>query len=144
MTNWNDRWIELAFYFAKWSKDTSRKVGAVIVSDDKRLLSIGYNGMPSGVNYDQVARSKRPEKYFWYEHAERNAIYNAGRYGVSLIGSNMYCTLFPCAGCTRAIIQAGIKTLYAPKPNFKDEKYGQEWRASVQMLNEAGVAYTQF
>lgn len=144
MTNWQNRWMELAFHFAKWSKDTSRKVGAVIVSDDKRLLSIGYNGMPSGVNDDQAERSERPQKYYWYEHAERNAIYNAGRHGVSLIGSNMYCTLFPCAGCTRAIIQAGIKTVHAPKPDFKDEKYGQEWRAAVQMLKEAGVKYQRF
>ena len=138
MTNWPNRWMELAFHFASWSKDASRKVGAVIVSDDKRLLSIGYNGMPSGVNDDKPGRSERPEKYFWYEHAERNAIFTASSKGTKLEGSTMITTMFPCADCARAIIACGIKNVYSPAP--KELGWEESHKVSLEMFNEAEVA----
>lgn len=139
MNKWNNRFMELAKHISTWSKDKSRGVGAVIVSDEKRILSIGFNGFPSGINDDIEERHQRPVKYKWTEHAERNAIYNAGKHGISLQGATMYVTLFPCTDCARAIIQSGIKMLITKAPNFNDSKFGEDFKVSQEMLNEANV-----
>jgi len=139
MTNWDKRFMELAHHISTWSKDKSRQVGAVIISDEKRVVSMGYNGFPSGINDTIEERHTRPAKYKWTEHAERNAIYNAGKYGAILKDTIMYVTLFPCTDCARAIIQAGVKKLITTEPNFYDSKYGEDFRVSKEMLNEAGV-----
>lgn len=139
MDKWNYRFWSMANLVASFAKDKGRKVGAVIVNEDKRVLSVGFNGMPQGINDEIESRHARPEKYFWTEHAERNCIYSASRLGVSLINTSMYVTLFPCSGCARAIIQTGIKQVYTKKPNFPDETYGNDWIVSLEMLNEANV-----
>lgn len=139
MDKWDYRFWSMAKLVATFAKDKGRKVGAVIINEDKRVLSVGFNGMPQGINDEIESRHQRPEKYFWTEHAERNCIYSASRLGVSLINTSMYVTLFPCSGCARAIIQTGIKHIYTKKPNFPDETYGEEWVVSLEMLNEANV-----
>jgi len=131
--------MELAKHIATWSKDTSTKVGCVIVNKDNRLLSQGYNGFPTGVDDSIEHRYSRPYKYDFTEHSERNAIYNAARIGVSLVDTTMYSTLFPCVDCTRAIIQSGIVRLVTYRPDFTHHKYGESWKISLQMLGEVGV-----
>ena len=84
-------------------------------------------------------RYERPQKYFWTEHAERNAIYKAARLGISLRNNKMYFTSFPCADCLRAIIQAGIKKLFTEKPDFNHERWGESWVEALIMLKECGV-----
>ena len=118
-TNWHKRFYDLALHIASWSKDRSTKVGAVIVDCDKRILATGYNGFPSGCDDTKEERHQRPAKYMYTEHGERNAIYNAVKSGVRLQGATLYCTMFPCADCTRAIIQSGIKTIITPVPNME-------------------------
>jgi len=139
MYKWDKRFIELAKHISTWSKDKSRQVGAVIVNDEKRILSVGFNGFPTGINDEIEERHQRPAKYKWTEHSERNAIYNAGRHGVILKGAIMYVTLFPCCDCARAIIQSGINTLVTKEPNFNDSKYGEDFKTSLEMLNEAKI-----
>ena len=111
--NWDDRFMGLARHVASWSKDRSTKVGAVIVDDRQRVLGLGYNGFPRGVNDDVEDRHERPAKYQWTEHAERNAIFNS-------VGTLDFCTIYipwyPCADCARAIIQCGIKKVVAIRP----------------------------
>ena len=138
--NWTEYFFEMAKVAASKSKDRSRGVGAVIANDDKRILSVGYNGFPSGCNDNIEERHERPAKYLWTEHAERNAIYSAGRSGVPLIGATMYVTLFPCPGCARAIIQSGIKKVFTIKPDFEDKNWGEKWQVSMEMLYDGGVA----
>jgi dCMP deaminase len=104
-SKWQDRFIKLARMVASWSKDRSTQVGAVIVTGDGHPRSFGFNGMPQGVNDDIDERHERPEKYFWFEHAERNAIYLADG---DLKDCVMFVTHMPCADCARAIIQTGI------------------------------------
>lgn len=143
MTNkWNNRFFELAKLIASWSKDKSTQVGAVIVSKDKRILSVGYNGFPQGINDNVSARHDRPTKYMWTEHAERNAIYNAGNNGVQLKDSILYCTMFPCADCARAIIQSGITEIYSPKP--KEKRWSDSHMISNEMLIEANVKINNY
>ena len=95
----------------------------------------------SDLNHTNVTKKRyeKPQKYMWVEHAERNAIYTAGRNGISLDGCKMYVTYFPCCDCARAIIQSGIKEVYSPKPDWSHHKWGESWKVSKQMFNECGV-----
>ena len=114
------RWVqyfrELAHTVKLKSKDESTQIGAVIVGKDKEIVSTGYNSFPRGINDKKKERQERPEKYFWFEHAERNAIYNAARIGVSTKGTTMYLSCgVPCSDCARGIINACL--LYtSPSP----------------------------
>ena len=89
---WKDYFVSIAEQVKEKSKDIKTKIGAVIVGKDNEILSTGYNSFPRGLNDNVVQRQERPEKYFWFEHAERNAIYNAARIGVSLKQSTVYIT----------------------------------------------------
>lgn len=110
MSSWDRKYINLCNYIGQeWSKDRSTKVAAVIVNDRNKLVSIGYNGFPIGIDDTDEDRHKRPDKYVWTEHAERNAIYSAAELGVSVRGCTLYCNYLPCVDCARAIIQSGIK-----------------------------------
>ena len=140
MADWDQRFMDLAGFVAGWSKDRSRQVGCVIVASDNSLRSIGFNGFPRGLNDDHDHRHERPAKYFWTEHAERNAIYAAARNGIPLAGCRMYLPWFPCVDCARAIVQAGISELVSLTPDFSDPQWGEGFRVSVDLLEEAGVA----
>ena len=138
--NWDIYFMGMAEYISTKSKDPNTKVGAVIVGPDKEIRSTGYNGMPRGVlEHLNPERYERPEKYFWIEHAERNAIYNAARMGISLKGCTLYHTpMFPCSDCCRGIIQVGIVEVVSPDM-ILDDKWGQEALRSKQMFKEAGI-----
>jgi dCMP deaminase len=141
---WPSRWLDTAFHFSSWSKDQSSKVGAVIVGERQRLLSVGYNGLPTGMNdsvRDHPERHERPEKYFWYEHAERNAIYSAAYHGISLRGSAMFCTAGCCPDCARAIVQSGIRmfVFYKDSPFAGREDWQDRFKRSRAILAEGGV-----
>lgn len=139
MTNWNQRFVDLANHVAGWSKDRSTKVGAVIVGQNREVLSMGYNGFPRGIDDSIDERHERPAKYKWAEHAERNAIFNAARNGVRLEGSSIYLGWYPCCECARAIVQAGIKTLICEEPDFNHSRWGQDFVISAQIFNEGGI-----
>ena len=100
----------LCYLVASWSEDTSRKVGSVIVGPANEIRSTGYNGFARHVSSTREERYSRAagEKYLWFEHAERNAIYNLARTGAGSEGCQMYASSYPCADCARAIIQSGI------------------------------------
>lgn len=143
---WNHRFMGLAKHISTWSKDNSTKVGCAIVGPDKEIRSTGYNGMPRGVDDNNPKRYERPTKYSFFEHAERNAIYNATLFGTSLRDCSIYVTVVPCADCARAIIQSGIKEVFFQTPNETDEKSKiSGWRESVkfslEMFEESGVKY---
>ncbi|MCI4661004.1 MAG: dCMP deaminase family protein [Neomegalonema sp.] len=143
---WDQRYFQICAVVASWSEDQSRQVGCVIVGPAKEIRATGYNGFPRGVNGKVDARHSRDgeEKYFWFEHAERNALYNAARSGVSTEGCCAYVSLFPCAECARAFIQSGITELHAYVPPERDRKYARSFEVSRQMLHEAGVVLKLF
>ena len=142
---WNYRFLELAELIATWSKDPSTKTGAVVVGPDKEIRATGYNGLVRGINDNVPERMERPTKYDFFEHAERNAIYNACLTGTSLRDCTIYCTLTPCTDCARAIIQAGIKTVVTYEFKLADNDPKNTWRDklnySAEMFKEAGVSY---
>lgn len=139
------RWVqyfrELAHTVKKKSKDENTQIGAVIVGKDKEIVSTGYNSFPRGIRDDIKERQQRPEKYFWFEHAERNAIYNAARIGVSTKGTTMYLSCgVPCADCARGIINAGIVRIFCERQDVtKGIKWADSAERSWDMFEEAGV-----
>lgn len=138
--SWRQRFMDLANHIGEWSKDPSRGVGCVIVDEaTKRVLSIGYNDFPQGVNDNATGRREKPMKYNYTEHAERNAIYSASRFGININGATMYAAWFPCHECGRAIIQSGIKKLVTYEPEFDNDTYGESFQISLEMMSEAGV-----
>ncbi len=139
---WDARFFAMADLVASWSEDQSRKVGCVVVGDANEVRSTGYNGLPRGVNAEHPERHSREdgEKYLWFEHAERNTLYNMLRSGVSTSNCRMYCNSFPCADCARAIIQSGISELRTYAPDLEDKKFGRHFEVAMEMFREGGVA----
>jgi len=146
--SWDELFILQAVLISQKSKDPSTQVGCIIVNDDNVILSTGFNGFPRGIEEDWKDRWKSPEKYHWVEHAERNAIFNAARVGVSLNGAKAYLNWEPkpCAECSRALIQAGIKEVIGPNRPFTGKGAGKHYsidHAEI-MLAEAGVRMRVF
>nr|MBQ6242731.1 dCMP deaminase family protein [Lachnospiraceae bacterium] len=141
--SWDEYFMGVAMLSAARSKDPNTQVGACIVSQDNKILSMGYNGFPIGCSDDEFPwrRDGDPydSKYFYTTHSELNAILNYR--GGSLEGSKLYVTLFPCNECAKAIIQSGIKTII-----YADDKYADTpgVRASKRMLTAAGVAFIPY
>jgi dCMP deaminase len=138
--DWDARFMGLARHIAEWSKDRSRRVGCVIVGPDCVIRATGYNGFPRGLDDEPAWRHDRPAKYQWTEHAERNAIYNAARLGVSLSGCNMYLPWFPCVECARAIVQVGIHELICEPYDAADPVWGTAFETAAAILREGNVS----
>ena len=136
--SWDDNFLAISHVVAKRSKDTSTKLGAVIVGPDQEIRSTGYNCFPRGINDAAPERYERPEKYKWIEHAERNAIYNAARMGTPLKDCSIYVAWIPCTACSRAIIQVGIVEVVVEDPDVP-ERWRDDFTRSLTMLDEAGV-----
>lgn len=144
---WDRRWLNMVKEVLSWSQDRSTKCGCVIVSPDNAVLAVGYNGLPRGIEYTEE-RHERPEKYYWFEHSERNAIYNAARTGTSLVGATAYVSGPPCHDCARGLCQVGIRRVVIPKyHNFldkaKDARWGESCNRAQQMMELAGVSYEE-
>jgi dCMP deaminase len=141
--HWDDYFMNMAGLVSTKSKDRSTKVGCVIVGPNHEIRTTGYNGFCRGINDDVDERHERPEKYFWAEHAERNAIYNAARNGISMDGCVAYVTMVPCADCTRGLIQSGIKRVVVAKneDDIASEKWIDSFTRSNQMMTETGVDF---
>jgi dCMP deaminase len=134
----DEYFMGIALLSAKRSKDPSTQVGACIVDDDHKVVSIGYNGMPRHIDDSKLSWDKGDgldSKYLYVCHAEFNAILNT-RNGSALNGCTLYVTLFPCNECAKAIVQVGIK-----KVVYLSDKYSGsiENLASKRILSLAGV-----
>ena len=144
--SWDEYFMGVADLSGRRSKDPNTQVGACIVSQDNKIMSMGYNGFPKGCSDDEFPWGREQEaddpystKYLYVTHSELNAILNDR--GGSLEGAKMYVTLFPFNECAKAIIQAGIKTLV-----YDCDKYAStpSVLASKRMLDSAGVRYYQY
>ena len=135
---WDMRFLQLADLVASWSKDPSTKAGAVITAG-KRIVSMGFNGFPSGVTDSFPRLEDRDIKYKMVIHAEENAIMFASR---SLEGCTLYVTHPPCAGCAGKIIQSGITTVITNRPNADFlSRWNDDLYLSDCMYREAGVKF---
>tara|TARA_R110000851_G_scaffold321295_1_gene486584 strand:- start:1578 stop:2126 length:549 start_codon:yes stop_codon:yes gene_type:complete len=105
--DWNQYFMTMAYLASSRSQDDSTHAGTVIVRPDNSVVTTGYNNPIRGMTIEQVPKT-RPEKYFYMEHAERNAIYTAAGNEGGLKGCTLYINFLPCADCARAIVQSGI------------------------------------
>ena len=141
--NWDEYFMGIAILSAQRSKDPSTQVGACIVSNENRILSVGYNGMPRNCDDDEYPWDREGDelntKYMFVCHAELNAILNFR--GGNLSGCRCYCTLFPCNECAKAIIQCGIKEVIYDSDKYADTP---ATKASKRMMEAAGVTYRQY
>jgi dCMP deaminase len=136
---WDQRFLELAKLVSTWSKDPSTKVGAVI-TDDRRIISVGYNGFPEGVLDSSERYSNREIKYKYMVHAERNALLFAN---TSLKNTTLYTYPFmPCSECAGMIIQSGIKRVVTLINT--NERWKESFEITKNMFDEAGVSLTQY
>lgn len=139
---WDKYFLNIAENVKLKSKDQRTQIGAVVVGKDNEIVSTGYNSFPRGINDNVDERQQRPEKYFWFEHAERNAIYNAARIGVSLRDTTIYLTCgIPCSDCARGIISSGITKIYCKTEDTtrNREHWDEHAKISRQMFEESGV-----
>lgn len=139
--SWDEYFMGIAMLSAMRSKDPNTQVGACIVSQEHKILSMGYNGFPTGCPDDEFtwAREGEDNKYFYSTHSELNAILNYR--GGSLEGASIYVTLFPCNECAKAIIQSGIREVV-----YDSDKYENTPGvvASKKMLRSAGVILRRY
>ena len=138
---WDKRFLELAAHIANWSKDPSKKIGAVAVGAQGQILAQGYNGFPRGIADSLDRYDNREEKYKLVVHAEMNVIYNASYNGVSLNGSTLYVHGLPvCSDCAKGIIQVGVKNVIMRKAKTPDV-WLESWKRTETMFKESGVYY---
>ena len=140
--SWDEYFMGIAQLAAERSKDPNTQVGACIVNDDHKIVSVGYNGMPRGVKDKDMPWAREGDfldtKYPYVCHAELNAILNNV---ANLTDCTLYVTLFPCNECAKAVIQAGIKEIV-----YFDDKYADTdgTKASKLMLERCGVKLTKY
>ena len=140
--DWDSYFMGIALLSSMRSKDPNTQVGACIVNEDKRIVGVGYNGLPKGCNDEDFPWEREGEfletKYPYVCHAELNAILNSIQ---SLKDCIIYVALFPCNECSKAIIQSGIKEIVylSDKHNGTDAN-----KASKKMLETAGIKFRQF
>ncbi|MGN0334272.1 MAG: deoxycytidylate deaminase [Lachnospiraceae bacterium] len=140
--SWDEYFMGIAKLSGMRSKDPNTQVGACIVSREHKILSVGYNGFPTGCSDDEFPWARvggeLDTKYLYVTHSELNAILN---YRGNLEGSILYVSMFPCNECAKAIIQAGIK-----KVVYGNNKYDGTASvvASMKMLDAAGVEYCHY
>lgn len=147
MDKWDKRFMELTRLVGSWSScfQPGRHVGAIIVRD-KRVMTTGYNGAPSGIQNcmekGECLRRKlnipsgTKQEICYAVHAEQNAIIQAAKYGINVNGATLYCTHQPCVICAKMIINAGIaRVVYA-------EGYPDAF--SLQLFREAGTVIEKY
>ena len=147
MDKWDSRFMKMADFIGSWSScyQENRQVGAVIVRD-KRIITTGYNGAPSGVKSCKekgeclrkklnIASGTRLESCYAV-HAEQNAIIQAAKYGINIDGATLYCTHQPCSVCAKMIINAGIRRV------VYQEGYPDSF--SLQIFEEAGIQLEKY
>ena len=139
MTNWDQRFLNLAKHISEWSKDPSTKVGCVVVGPDREIRSTGFNGLPRGIEDNDERLNNREIKYPLICHAEENAIMHAARIGISLKDCTAYVTWPPCTRCARSLIQAGVSTIIYPKEIEIPDRWMEDFNLSLNMLKEAKI-----
>ncbi|HJX37695.1 MAG TPA: cytidine/deoxycytidylate deaminase family protein [Anaerolineae bacterium] len=139
--SWDEYFLAIAQVVASRSVCLRHQIGAVIVNGDQQILSTGYNGPPRGMKHcaerggcirqAKGVLSGTRQEYCYGLHAEQNAIVQAAREGIRLLGSTLYCTYKPCSLCARMIVNAGIREVHF----FAD--YPDELTQTI--LTEGGV-----
>lgn len=140
MMNWKEYFRRIAQEVKLKSNDIFTKTGVVIVDCNDMILSTGYNSIPISVKNTE-GRQMRPEKYYWFIHAETSAIVKAAKLGISIDGATMYMTCdIPCTDCAKVIINSGIKKIVCERGGGSKSDIWKEHRIrSLRMFEESGI-----
>lgn len=144
MNKWAERYLALAKEVSKWSKDPSKKIGAIAVGSKGQVLSQGYNGFPRGIRDLDNRLNIREEKYKFVVHGEMNCIYNACNNGTSLDGATLYVYGLPvCSECAKGVIQVGIKKVVM---QYEDSvpNWEESYKTTKLMFKEAGIVALRY
>lgn len=140
---WINRWLDEAKHKSLWSKDPSKKIGAVAVGKHNQILSIGYNGFPRGIADTDDRYNNRETKYKYVVHSEQNLIYNACLTGVSLEGSSVFVYGLPiCGECMKGLIQVGVKEIYSI--GEVDDRWEESTEFAKSLAKEACIKYIHY
>lgn len=144
--SWDETFMLSAVVTSARSKDPSSQVGACIVGDDNRILSLGYNGSPNSWDDNEFPWQRENEnynytKYPYVIHAEMNALLNYKGDNKDLVGSTVYVTLFPCSNCAKFLAQAGVKKVIYLSDKYKDTP---DNIASKICLRSCGIEFEEF
>ena len=138
----HEEWIRVAEELGQKSKELGVQVGCVLVKDDEQIGQ-GWNRLPYGVDDIEERYTHRPAKYFWVEHAERVAVLEAARNGVSTNGATAYVNVTPssvCTLCVRALAEAGITRIVGNTTVLKKkDKVKSHDIVNKKILEEAGI-----
>jgi dCMP deaminase len=140
--SWDECFMRMAHLIAERSPDPSTQAGAVVANKNNIVVGVGYNGMPRGVELEDVPWGREGDfedtKYAYICHAEENSIYNANN---STKDCKLYCTLFPCNECAKTIIQNGIKEVI-----YDSDKYSNDpkFKAGKKLLKLANIKLRQY
>jgi len=141
LSQWGNRYLSLAKEVSTWSKDPSRKIGAIAVGDKGQILAQGYNGFPRGILDSPERYNDRPTKYKLVVHAEMNVIYNATFNGVSLDGARLFVYGLPvCSECAKGIIQVGITAVTMFTDEEVPEIWNESYKTTLDIFKEADVS----
>lgn len=139
-SRWDKRFLGLCEHISQWSKDPSTKVGAVI-TDGRKIVSIGFNGLPKQIPDDPDILNNREEKYKYIIHAEMNAILASD--SASLRGCIMYTFPFlPCTNCSSMLIQSGIRRVVSF--NCTDERWKSTLEQSKRFLEKSHIDVIEY
>jgi len=138
--SWDEYYMDMAFLISQKSLDPSTKHGCIVVDNKHTPLSMGYNSPPRDC-IDENIPLTRPEKYPYMVHAEENAMLNAARSGVSLIGSTFYITGYPCSRCFRGIKNVEATTIiYGP---VNSNCISEEDKHAIEIMNQKYASYEE-
>lgn len=142
--SWDEYFMAIAFISTKRSKDPNTQVGACIVDENNRILSIGYNGAPNGFSDKEFPWERVGDflntKYAYVVHAERNAILNYKGNNKDFNNAKIYVTEFPCNECAKELVQTGIKEVIYLSDKYHDSESNI---ASRLILDKCGIKYRQ-
>ena len=138
---WDKRFLAVAKEISTWSKDPSKKIGAIIVKD-KRILATGYNGFPKGIDDSLERYENREVKYELVVHAEMNAIYNAAANGISCKDATLYVYGLPvCSNCAKGIVQTGINRIVMDATDVP-QRWIDSFDKTKDMFDEVGISWS--
>lgn len=144
MNKWSKRYLSLAKEISNWSKDPSRKIGAIAVGSKGQVLSQGFNGFARGIKDHDSRYNDRIEKYKYVVHGEMNCIYNACLNGVSLDESTLYVYGLPvCSECAKGVIQVGIKKVIMQYEDC-NKQWEDSYKLTAEMFKEAGIVALRY
>ena len=137
---WDRKFLALAQHISTWSKDPSKKIGAVAVGRNRNILATGYNGFPKGIMDTEERLNDRETKYELVVHAEMNCIYNAVENGVSLKGAHLYVYGLPiCHECAKGVVQVGIGRVIIEDTACDIQRWSDSFAKSKRIFHEGNV-----